>query len=401
MNNTKIDRTRIRVTAAGALINFSLGIFYAWSVFAEGLIKELGWSKAEAMLPYTIELLVYSFAMILGGRFQDRFGPRRGILLSGVFGGMGLILCALTASPAGIAFSFGVIFGAAAAFGYSAVTPAVIRWFPPSKRGSVIGFVLMSLGAAALVCSPLVNLLTVKYGVINTFMICGIFIILIINGAGMAVTVPPGDKTLNAPTGENSCRTGIAWFSTLRRPSFKILWLMIGLSSGVGIMFVGHLVQIAELNFQVSWGYLLVSVFAATNAAGRLGGGILFDRIGYIGNIKVSLFMMLAAMMLFLSGFGWPALVAATFLLGLSYGSMFTSFPTLVGAIYGLENFGLHYGMIFTSVGIVGGLGPLLAAFMAERTGSYNLIFIIGLIAALFSFYLLVLLKSSISSPEK
>jgi len=71
------------------------------------------------MFPYTLELLVFSIALIIGGHYQDRFGPRGGIVLSGMFSGLGLILCALTASPLGIALSFGVVFGGAAAFGCS------------------------------------------------------------------------------------------------------------------------------------------------------------------------------------------------------------------------------------------------------------------------------------------
>jgi len=35
-----------KVALAGAFMNFSLGLFYAWSVFAEGLIQEFGWSKS-------------------------------------------------------------------------------------------------------------------------------------------------------------------------------------------------------------------------------------------------------------------------------------------------------------------------------------------------------------------
>jgi MFS transporter, OFA family, oxalate/formate antiporter len=388
----KIFAPGVKVVIAGSTINFCLGIFYAWSVFANGLIKELGWSKSEAMLPYTLELLVFSVAMIFGGRFQDRYGPRGGIMISGIFTGLGLILCALTASPLGIALSFGIVFGSAAAFGYSAVTPAVIRWFPPAKRGLVTGVVLMSLGAAALVWAPLVNLLIQKVGVIRTFFVVGVLLTLVIALAARVISSPP--PVVEGQTAAASSKDlDSSWRGNVRLPSFRILWVMIGLSSGIGIMFIGHLVQIADLNFQVSWGYLLVSLFAAVNAAGRLAGGYLCDRLGYIGNLKIALALMTAAMLLFLSGMGWPALVAATSLLGLSYGSMYTSFPTIVGKLYGLKNFGINYGLIFTAVGIVGGLGPLVAAYMAELTGSYYPTFLLGLTASLVCFYLAAALK--------
>ncbi len=387
----------VKVALAGSMVNFCLGIFYAWSVFANGLINELGWSKSAAMTPYTIELLVFSIAMIFGGRFQDRFGPRRGIAFSGVFTSLALALCALTASPLGVTLSFGVVFGTAAAFGYSAVTPAVLSWFPPRKRGLVTGFILMSLGAAALVWAPVINLLLINVGIINTFLICGVFLLLAITGASRAVVMCPAEEEQPAekqePAAEITQKNEKIWLTVIRNPSFRVIWLMIGLSSGVGFMLIGHLVQIAELNYNVAWGYLLVSLFALTNALGRLAGGVLCDRIGYIGNLRAALYTMIFSMLLFLSGLGWPALVSATALLGLSYGSLYTSFPVIVAGVFGLKNFGINYGMIFTSIGVVGSLGPLIAAFLAQLANSYYPAFILGIIATLTCFILVADLK--------
>jgi MFS transporter, OFA family, oxalate/formate antiporter len=384
---------RTGVLIAGALVNFCLGIFYAWSVFADGLIKELGWAKSTAMLPYTLELLTYAVAMIVAGWFQDRYGPRKGVMVSGILAGLSLILCGLTATPAGVALSFGVVFGTASAFGYSAVTPAVIRWYPPEKRGLVTGIVLMSLGSSALIWSPLVNYLVFNFGVKNAFLICGSLLLLIVNTAARFIDVPEGEIEYRKQVALKSFSLNGEWRISLRSPQFRIIWLMIGLSSGVSIMFVGQLVQIAELNYQVPWGFILVSVFAGTNAAGRLLGGIFCDRFGYINNLKIGIAMMILSMLLFLSGFGQGVLIFATVLLGLSYGSLFTSYPLIISAIFGLSNFGLIYGVSFTSLGLIGGLGPLLSAFLAQLINSYYPTFIIGLLASLSCLYLLSILK--------
>ena len=384
---------RTGVVLAGALVNFCLGIFYAWSVFADGLIKELGWSKSTAMLPFTMELLTYAVAMIIAGWFQDRYGPRRGVMVSGILAGLSLILCGLTTTPAGVVLSFGVVFGTASAFGFSAVTPAVIRWYPPEKRGLVTGIVLMSLGSSALIWSPLVNYLVLAFGVKNAFLICGGLLFVIVNTAARFIDVPEGEKEYLKKAALNSFTANGAWRMSLKRPEFKIIWLMIGLSSGVSIMFVGQLVQIAELNYQVSWGFILVSIFAGTNAAGRLLGGVFCDRFGYMNNLKIGITMMTLSMLLYLSGIGHGVLVLATILLGLSYGSLFTSYPLIISAIFGLANFGLIYGVSFTSLGLIGGLGPLLSANLAQLTNSYYPAFIIGLLASLVCFYLLFILK--------
>ncbi len=390
----------VRVALAGSLINFCFGIFYAWSVFADGLISELGWSKSAAMFPYTLELLVFSVSMVFGGRFQDRFGPRKGLLISGIFTGLALILCALTASPLGITLSFGVMFGSAAAFGYSAVTPAVLSWFPSDRRGMVTGVILMSLGAAALIWAPVINALLVRVGVINAFIICGIALFAtIIVTSRFIVSAPINDEpeVIKEPQGSFPAdgKKDKLWRQIIRKPTFRLLWLMVGLTSGVGFMFIGHLVQIAELNYSIAWGYALVSLFALTNALGRLAGGALCDRIGFINNLRAALMLMIISMLMFFSGFGWPAMVIGTLLLGLSNGSLYTTYPVIVAKIFGLKNFGINYGMIFTSIGVVGSLGPLIAAFLADLTGSYNPAFLMGIIAALLCYILVSKLKKS------
>ena len=390
----------VRVALAGSLINFCFGIFYAWSVFADGLISELGWSKSAAMFPYTLELLVFSVSMVFGGRFQDRFGPRKGLLISGIFTGLALILCALTASPLGVTLSFGVIFGSAAAFGYSAVTPAVLSWFPSGRRGMVTGVILMSLGAAALIWAPVINMLITRVGVMNAFIICGaaLFTIIIITSRFIVLApISNEPEVMKEPHGSFPAdgKNEKLWRQIVRKPTFRLLWLMVGLTSGVGFMFIGHLVQIAELNYNIAWGYALVSLFALTNALGRLVGGALCDRIGFINNLKTALFMMIISMLMFFSGLGWQAMVFGTLLLGLSNGSLYTTYPVIVAKVFGLKNFGINYGMIFTSIGIVGSLGPLVAAFLADLTGTYNPAFILGAAAALFCYVLVSKLRKN------
>ncbi len=373
----------IRVTLAGSFINFSLGLFYAWSVVAAGLINELGWTKAQAVFPYTLELLTFSVCMVLAGRFQDKVGPRQGATLSGIFTGSALILCALVPTPLGITISFGVLFGAAAAFGYAAVTPAAVKWFPPEKRGLVTGIVLMSLGASALVWAPLLNLLIVHIGLIRTFWVCGLFLLVAITLSAQLLVVPGGADTNFSWQGEAPAVSSSGWRETARHPAFILLWVMMGLSIGAGLMIIGHLVQLAELNYHVSWGYLLVSFFALSNTLGRFSGGLLCDRIGYLRTMQGAMVVLAAAMLFYLSGWNWPALAAATVLIGLSYGALYSCFPTAVVNVFGLDNFGVNYGMLFSAVGLAGGLAPLIAAAIADRSGSYNPAFLLGLAAAL------------------
>src|SRR3954452_8312127 len=76
-------RGRWGIVAAAVLVQLTLGAVYAWSVFNKPLQAQFGWSKAEAVLPFEIAIGTLFFGPFVGGRIQDRRGPRP-VALSGV-----------------------------------------------------------------------------------------------------------------------------------------------------------------------------------------------------------------------------------------------------------------------------------------------------------------------------
>ena len=89
------------VTFAGTAVNLCLGILYAWSVWKANLIADAdhpagspmtglneGWTyltDAQATWAYAICGFIFALFMIPGGRIQDRYGPRLGATLGGLF----------------------------------------------------------------------------------------------------------------------------------------------------------------------------------------------------------------------------------------------------------------------------------------------------------------------------
>ena len=376
----------VKVTIAGSVINLFIGTFYSWSVFAGGLIHELGWTRTQASLPYTVEVLAFAVMMVVAGRIQDRFGARKASVISALLVGFSLILCSLFPVPLGLTLFFGLVYGTGAAFGYAAVTPAAMKWFPPEKRGLVTGFVVMSLAAGSLFWPTIISALLGKYGVVQTFFLWGLLLL-----AGMLIMASFISEPRIDPA-EAAGKTAAArlpWEKIFTHPTFVLLWLMMGLAAGTGLMVVGHLVQIAELDFRVKGGFILVSLFALFNMGGRFSGGLITDRLGYEKVLLFSFLMSLVSMLLFLVTASWPGLVLGTVFLGLSYGSIFTAFPAAIVNTFGLYDFGAYYGLLFTALGIGGSLGPFLAGTLADYFGTYNMAFVLGMGAALLALALL------------
>ena len=87
-------RGRWGIVIAALLLQFSIGAVYAWSVFSTALKSPdaMGLSNPEASLPFTVTIGMIFIGTYVGGRIQDKVGPRPVALTGGTIYGLGCIL---------------------------------------------------------------------------------------------------------------------------------------------------------------------------------------------------------------------------------------------------------------------------------------------------------------------
>ena len=202
-------------TFAGTAVNLCLGILYAWSVWKAQLVGDLvpnpalkvqrlagtamsgvnsEWTyltPAEGNWAYSICGVVFALTMILGGKIQDKYGPKLGVTLGGLSLAAGCILAGLMHSFLGLVIGFGVLGGIGMGLGYAATTPAAVKWFGPERRGLIVGIVVAGYGAAAIYISPLAEWLIGQYGISGSFIGLGILFSVVVVVAGQLINVPP------------------------------------------------------------------------------------------------------------------------------------------------------------------------------------------------------------------
>lgn len=87
-----LTRKRWRTLIACCFINLCLGSIYVWSVFAASMAEFLSTGNGVALttadlaIVYTIANSVGPITMITGGSFNDKFGPKKGILTGRTYG---------------------------------------------------------------------------------------------------------------------------------------------------------------------------------------------------------------------------------------------------------------------------------------------------------------------------
>ncbi|EHL07845.1 transporter, major facilitator family protein [Desulfitobacterium hafniense DP7] len=407
------------VTFAGTGINLALGVLYTWSVFAAALTEQLAWSKTAASLPYTVACAVFALMMVPGGRLTDRFGPRWVATAGGIFAGGGLILSSLTDSLFVLILTFGLIAGIGIGLGYSAATPAAVKWFPPQKKGLIAGIVVAGFGLASLYIAPLTNSLIASFGVKGAFRIEGlIFLFAIVAlsqvlkfppapafhpGPSTPASIPPQAATsLNTPPSPPPAVKGdFSWQEMLKDPRFYLLWVMFAAGATAGLMIIGQLSTITKLQTGISWGFAMVALLAIFNAGGRVLAGWLSDRIGRSWTMRI-FFSMQGLNMLAFTFYSSPALIAlGAIMTGLSYGSLLSLFPSATYDFFGTKNGGVNYGLIFTAWGVGGVFGPLMAGAVVDLTNSYFYAYLIAAALCLIAAFLTIFLKSSPLEAEK
>jgi OFA family oxalate/formate antiporter-like MFS transporter len=400
------------VIGAGVAVNLCLGILYAWSVWKANLVADsghpagspmtglnAGWSyltDAQATWAYALCGLIFALVMIPGGRIQDRYGPRLGATLGGLFLASGSILAGLMRSYTGLLLGFGVLGGIGMGLGYAAATPAAVKWFGPHRRGLVVGLVVAGYGGAAIYIAPLAKSLIAHYGLSGSFVGLGILFAVVVVVAGRLLAspppgyVPPGSP---APASASSGLTGVDWPARdmLRTWQFYgLVFLFLG-SAQSGLLVIANATPMlnqtaSTLAFFAANAWLLASFGGLINATGRVGTGLYSDRIGR-GNAYLINGVVSAACLFLMPSIMASGNVLLLFLaVGVAYwqyGGGLALMPAFTADYFGPKNLGFNYGLVFLGWGFAFFV-PQLAGYIKDATGSLAIPFYLsgGLLVA-------------------
>jgi len=323
--------------------------------------KEWGWTAVMRNRPYAIACLVFCLIMVPAGRMQDKLGPRLVATIGGVLVGAGMIVASLMGnSQAGWIIGFGVLAGAGIGFGYASATPPAVKWFPAAKTGLIAGLVVSGFGLASVYIAPLGNFLITRYGIETTAMAFGIGFFVVVVGLAQFLKPPPAGYI---PPGEPpkvnkfNKKEDFTPSEMLRTSQFYLLWFMYACGAGAGLMVISVAKNLGKVS---GAGVMAVTSLAIGNGAGRIIAGVLSDKLGRKATMFI-FFVFQAIMVILLAAaakggtLGAPVMLSImAALVGANYGSNLSLFPSATKDFYGLKNFGMNYGLVFTAWGIGG-----------------------------------------------
>jgi nitrate/nitrite transporter NarK len=374
-----------RILWAAVVINLLCGFGYAWSLF-KVVIREsieaggaFDWDIAALNDPFASFNLVFAFSTILTGPLYDRWGPKLTTTFGMICVGGGLMICGLSTQYWAWVFGWGVLAPFGISWTYAATTPTVMKWFPIEKMGLVTGIVVAGAGISPVYIAPLTHYFLNKLGLSQTLLVVGAYSTIIGVLCALYLSNPYAIQreavNLYAHLGQSITRM-------VKSSLFWRVWLLFFIGGGVGLMVIGSVADMAAKSLGEA-AFLALAFLAAGNALGRVGGGYISDRIG---RKPLLIFVTVFQAILMVAGIfvvGSETVsaiipVMLTTLVGFNYGTNTLLFPTISRDLWGVKNFGLNYGLVFTAWGAGGFMMARISQMLLKLTGSYDVSFIIG-----------------------
>ena len=393
-------KNRWAIAAAGTVAMICLGTVYSWSLFTQPLIAAFGWSNTTTTWTFALAIFFLGVGAVLGGRWQDRRGPRPVAVTGVVLWGLANVLAGLGTQRFGapwIHATYGVLGGLGLGLGYVTPVAAVTKWFP-DRRGLGSGMVVMGFGLGAFLYNNLLKAIPsfaaaageagkviaaraqggagtlspdATATLMSTFVWSGAVFALLGGLCASRVRDPgPGDL----PERARAASIDYPPSRALRTPQFWALWAMLFLNVTAGILFISNAVPIMrELTGAPPGTALAVYGFIALfNGLGRFFWGAVSDRIGrnlaylLIYGTQVAVFLVVGGI------HGLPAVAFLFAVVLLGYGGGFGTMPSFTADYFGTRYMGVNYGWILLAWGVGGIVGPVFVALVKDRTGSFS-----------------------------
>jgi len=366
------------VLIVSVLIQICLGgSMYGWSAYVPALRQAFAFSAFQTNVIFGCTVAFFVFATILGGKWQESWGPRRVALLGSFFYYSGYLLAAFSQGNFyAIFIGIALFSGIAAGLGFVCVMATVPKWFTRNK-GFILGVALAGYGGGCAVMANYVQrLFSFDFEILQVFTIVGLSVGSIYFVSSLFLTCPE----IECPHAKQASQQPYVFteYSTL-------IPLFLGMFTGTfgGLIVSGNLVPIGlNAHFSQEMAVQAITFFAIGNTFGRMMWGHISDKIGW-KSIPLCLFMQALSVACLLFPMPLYAFYATTFLVGLQYGGNFVLAPAYLTKRFDDRAVGRLYPLILVGFGIAGFIGPTVGGRIHDIYSTFSYAFVLSVGVAL------------------
>lgn len=415
--SSSLNRERWTQLIAGIICMIMIAnLQYGWTLFVHPInAAHTDWSIASIQIAFSIFVALETWLTPIAGWIVDQFGTQKGPKLMVAFGGVLIALGWIINSRAN---SLGMLYLGAALSGtgggavYATAVGQAVKWFP-DRRGLAVGLTAAGFGAGAALTVVPIREVILSFGYQTAFFWFGLVQGVVVFLMAWLLRAPePGEMAAIGQPKVMVTSRSYTPAEMLVSPVFWLLYVMFILVAASGLMATAQVALIAHdynvANIAILGGATALSVALiidnVANGAARPLFGWVSDHIGRENTMAVAFGLGAAAYWLLGTAGTAPwAFVVFAALIFLTWGEIFSLFPSTCTDSFGPKFATVNLSLLYTAKGASAFLVPL-ANVIKANTGSWHLVFavsaIMNLIVVGLALFVLKPMRSKVAADE-
>ena len=375
----------IAITCACIISLIAFGPRSSMGFFQLPILQDTGWDRSTFGFAMALQNLCWGIGQPFFGAIADRYGTWRVVSVGAMLYIAGLVTMAFADTPLWLHIGGGVLVGlGVAACSFGVILAALARLVSAENRSFAFGLGTAAGSAGMFIYAPISKGLIDALGWSDSLLVLCIIMLII-----PVLAIPLRG---NASTSKNASAELEQSFAEALKEAFahKGYWLLTSgfFVCGFQVAFItAHFpAYISDLGIEARWAVVAISLIGFFNIIGSLASGIIGQHYSkpillawiYIcRSIAVTVFLLAPATP--------TTIVVFSIVMGVLWLSTVAPTNGIVAVIFGTRYLGMLGGIVFFSHQLGSFLGVWLGGELYERTGSYDVVWWIGVALGIFA----------------
>jgi MFS family permease len=370
------------LACGSAIALISLGERSAFGLFQNDMVAARAWGRETFALAFAIQNLVWGIGQPLAGALADRYGTAKVLVGGAILYAAGLAGTVVVETSLGMHLLFGVVLGLGmSASSFTIVIAAFGRTISERHRSLAFGIGTAAGSLGMFVFGPLAAILIGTQGWSSTiFVFAGLALLIVI------FAIPLAGRSAAEPSGPSQS-LGAALREALAYRSYVLLVFGFFVCGFHVAFIIAHMpAYMEDLGLSTQLAGTAIALIGLFNIVGSLAAGAVGQRFSKAYSLSVLYALRSVAIAVFvLTPISGTSVIAFSCVMGLLWLSTVPLTSGLVAAMFGPRYMATLFGVVFFSHQVGSFLGVWLGGVIFEATGSYDMLWWIGIALGIFA----------------
>ena len=393
----------MRLTVSITLATLGSIGFWGVVVILPELQSEFSLSRADATIPYTLTMVGFAVGNVLFGRYVDRWGIVKPIIIAGIGMALGHVGTAMSSDIWTFALIQGFFIGIGTAASFGPLIADISHWFR-ERRGVAVAICACGNYIGGVIWPLLITYLLSEYSWRTVYLI--IALILVSTKIPLVLLLrrdPPKEdpEKTQKLLSDAGRRLFVNKTITLSPTALIVLLSVAGISCCVAMsMPQVHIVAYcSDLGYGSARGAEMLALMLAGGALTRVVSGFVADYIGGVRTLLIGSILQAVALVFYLPFDGLASLYVISLMFGIAQGGIVPSYAIIVREYMKARIAAERVGFLIMMTIVGMGFGGWFSGWIYDYTGSYMAAFAHGIAWNILNVAIMILILTKTRLP--